>query len=245
MLFKSVIPAVLIAISTSLTMPKEAAAEDHTPIGVVELFTSQGCSSCPPADAVLADIAADGEILALSYHVDYWNYLGWKDTLATPDNSQRQHAYAKMLERKSVYTPQAVINGRTHLNGSDKNGIMEAVDTMRREEEGMRVDVSIDRSSDSLTIEVEEGSGKANLVLLVFDRENVVAIDEGENSGRAITYVNSVRSIHVVGIWKGKPLTLELPASIVEDWSTQNCAVLVQTMVEKGVPGPIIGAATF
>ncbi|MCX7303033.1 MAG: DUF1223 domain-containing protein [Hyphomicrobiales bacterium] len=93
------------------------------PKGVVELFTSQGCNSCPPADKVLAELAEKGEVVALGYHVDYWDYLGWKDTLATPENTERQHLYGKAFQERSVYTPQAVINGRLHVNGARREAV--------------------------------------------------------------------------------------------------------------------------
>ena len=99
------------------------AGDIETPAGVVELFTSQGCSSCPPADKALETLAREGKVVALAYHVDYWNYLGWADTMASKENTERQYAYARMFGRSGVYTPQAVINGRDHRNGADLKGI--------------------------------------------------------------------------------------------------------------------------
>jgi hypothetical protein len=221
------------------------AGEADRPLGVVELFTSQGCSSCPPADAVLGELVAEGRVLALSYHVDYWNYLGWKDTLASPENTARQHAYARAQERKSVYTPQAIINGRVHENGSERTAIDRHLDAMAAKGEGLHVDVGIEHAGDTVTIDVKAGTGKANLVLVVFERHNRVAVASGENDGRSIDYHNSVRAIQTVGMWKGKPLTVELPASIVDDWARKNCAVLLQRAAGRGVPGPIIGAAVI
>ena len=100
-----------------------ALAGDTKPVGVVELFTSQGCSSCPPADAVLGELSKQGNLVALSYHVDYWNYLGWEDTFSSKQSTDRQYEYARTLGRKSVYTPQVIINGRDHINGADKQGM--------------------------------------------------------------------------------------------------------------------------
>ena len=99
------------------------AGDVKKPSGVVELFTSQGCSSCPPADAVLAELAEAGDVVALGYHVDYWDYLGWKDTLGSPENTARQYEYGKSFGDRSVYTPQAVINGRTHVNGAKREAV--------------------------------------------------------------------------------------------------------------------------
>lgn len=118
---------VAVAAMSSISVPIAVAA-DTTSKGVVELFTSQGCSSCPPADAVLGELVGQGYVVALAYHVDYWNYLGWKDTLSSKQSTDRQYDYARTLGRSSVYTPQVVINGRDHSNGADKSGINGKID---------------------------------------------------------------------------------------------------------------------
>src|SRR5690606_29247620 len=114
--------ATLAAVAAALVLAggPVRADEIRRPLGVVELFTSQGCSSCPPADEALVELAARGDVIALSFHVDYWDYLGWRDTLASPANTQRQQGYARAFGAQSVYTPQAVINGRTHTSGAKK-----------------------------------------------------------------------------------------------------------------------------
>jgi hypothetical protein len=150
-----------------------------------------------------------------------------------------------MLERKSVYTPQAVLNGRDHVNGADRQALETKLASMRANGNGLHVSVDIERRNDTLFIEVGDGeaAGRANVVLVVFDRRSTVEVKSGENAGQTLTYVNSVQSIQPVGIWKGKPTVIELPASVVEDWSKQNCAVLLQEMKAEDVPGPILGAA--
>src|SRR6185312_605046 len=113
------------------------------PLGVVELFTSQGCNSCPAADAALGRIVRQGNVVVLAYHVDYWDYLGWKDTLGSRANTERQYAYAKAFGSSQVYTPQAVINGRSQMNGGYVGEVEAELSTLDRSGEGMAVDISV------------------------------------------------------------------------------------------------------
>src|SRR6478752_10718830 len=112
---------------------------DEAPKGVVELFTSQGCSSCPPADAAFRKLVERGDVIALAYHVDYWNYLGWADTLSSKENTERQYGYARTMGRSNVYTPQVVVNGRDHVAGADLNGITSKLDGFVTEGKGLTV----------------------------------------------------------------------------------------------------------
>jgi hypothetical protein len=210
--------------------------------GVVELFTSQGCSSCPPADKVLAGLADREDILALSYHVDYWNYLGWKDTLSDPAHTARQYGYARRFDRQSVYTPQAVINGRDHVVGSHAHEVDALLATFAGSASGLTIPVTLRHAGDTLSVDVAAGRGKANLVLVVFDHRNVVEIGRGENGGHALVYRNSVRSLQTIGMWDGQAMTLTLPSSLVGDWQRQGCAVLLQEMGSRDIPGAIRGA---
>lgn len=211
--------------------------------GVVELFTSQGCSSCPPADAELARLADEGKVLALSYHVDYWNYLGWADTLSSPASSERQYGYARTLKRKNVYTPQAVINGQDHANGSDRAAVSSIVKKLSAIGAGLTVDVDVSKSADGLTITVGPGAGKADIVAVYFDEANSVDIQRGENAGRAITYRHSVREVETVGMWNGDSQVLKLPASVLSARPGTGCAILLQVVGPDGSPGAILGAA--
>jgi hypothetical protein len=241
MVRSKIAPALLLL---SLAVCPTATIAGDKPLGVVELFTSQGCSSCPPADAVLADLAEEGDVIALAYHVDYWNYLGWKDTLASPENTARQKAYATTFERKSVYTPQAVLNGRDHVNGASRGQIDTTLSAMERDGRGLVVDVDVALDDDdTLVIDVGEGEGKAHVVLVVFDRENTVPIEAGENDGASYTYVNSVRELQIVGVWKGDAERITLPAMMIDDWVNRNGAILLQRMVNGRAPSAIIGAA--
>jgi len=216
------------------------------PLGVVELFTSQGCNSCPPADRVLGELAQDDDVIALAYHVDYWDYLGWRDTLGSAENTERQRDYGRSFGSGSVYTPQAVINGRTHVNGANKNAVHRTIERMADTADGMVVDVSIRQSGDSIVIEAGDSKGaprKAHLVLVYFDPVRDVAIERGENRGKIITYWNAVSSIQAAGMWHGKASRYELPLSEVTKKGAGGCAVLLQASGKNGLPGPVLGAA--
>jgi hypothetical protein len=220
------------------------AGDVDQPVGVVELFTSQGCSSCPPADAVLNDLARSGEVVALGYHVDYWDYLGWKDTLGRPENTARQNDYGKFFGSRSVYTPQAVINGRTHVNGAKREAVEGALARMKAAGDGLTIDIDITRSADSIMIDADGapgGRGKAHLVLVYFDPTRPIVIERGENKGRTISYANPVTGVQTVGMWHGRPVRFEFPQSEVA--KKGGCAVLLQTVSADGLPGPILGAA--
>jgi len=226
-------------------MAMPAMAEDAAkPAGVVELFTSQGCSSCPPADAALKTLIDDGKVVALSYHVDYWNYLGWADTLASKDNTARQYAYAKMLGRSGVYTPQAVLNGRDHINGADIDGINNRLLAMNASGKGLAVPVSASVRNDEIDIKIGAGDGKANVVVVYFNRQQLVDVKKGENSGKKISYWHSVRDIQTIGMWDGKAASFVLPASVLNQGENGGCAVLLQKMKDSETPGAIVGATT-
>lgn len=218
------------------------AQDGNTPRGVIELFTSQGCSSCPPADRAFERLAQMSDVVALAYHVDYWNYIGWNDTLATPENTGRQYAYARSLGRSGVYTPQAILNGRDHLKGTDADEVALKLDRMRREGFGLSVPVSATRKSEELTITVGQGHGKADVVIVYFRRKEVVDVLKGENIGKEVAYWNSVTDVQTVGMWDGSELHLVLPAKVMAKDGNDGCAVLLQTSSAKGEPSAILGA---
>ncbi|MEW9836116.1 DUF1223 domain-containing protein [Mesorhizobium marinum] len=232
------------AAATIFGAPPSFAGEVQKPKGVVELFTSQGCNSCPPADAVLARLAARGDVVALGYHVDYWDYLGWKDTLAQPENTERQKLYGKAFGKREVYTPQAVINGRTHVKGGKRGAVEAALVELERTGKGLSVDITVTRVGDSVLIDAAGspgGIGNAHLVLVQFDPVKPIVIERGENKGRTISYANPVTSIQTAGMWHGKAARFELPRSEIN--KKGGCAILLQAMGEDGLPGPILGAA--
>ena len=231
---------VLAATTSLLEAPAMAQAGDLK--GVVELFTSQGCSSCPPADAELARLAERDDVLALGYHVDYWNYRGWSDTLSSAASTERQYGYARSLRRKNVYTPQAVINGADHVNGSDGAAIGKTMNKLSSIGEGLTVEVTATLNADELRISVGPGEGKADIVAVYFDDANTVKIKRGENAGRTITYRHSVRDMETVGMWNGNRVDLKLPISVLSAHPGRKCAILLQVVGPDGSPGRILGA---
>ncbi len=176
--------------------------------------------------------------MALAYHVDYWNYLGWADTLATKENTARQYAYARMFGRNGVYTPQAVLNGRDHMNGGNLSGIRSKLAEMKDTGKGIRVPVEVVRKGDEIDISIGAGDGKANIVVVYFTRQQVVDVETGENSGKKISYFHAVRDIQTIGMWDGKPTRYVLPATVLDEEKDSGCAVLVQKMKSTEIPAP-------
>lgn len=220
------------------------AGATERPLGVIELFTSQGCSSCPPADRLFSRLAARDDVVALAYHVNYWDYLGWQDNLANPENTERQYAYMRAFGLRSVYTPQAVINGRTHIGGGKKEDVTRTLDKLAESGQGMKVDLRVSENSDTYVIEVGNATGSpttAHMVVVHYQPPRVVDLRKGENKGLSVTYWNAVTDWHTAGMWHGKAQRYELPKSEVE--KKGGCAVLLQSMGKDGLPGPILGAA--
>ncbi len=221
------------------------AEEADKPLGVVELFTSQGCNSCPPADELFGQLAARDDVVALAYHVDYWDYLGWRDTLSRKENTERQYEYMRSFGSRSVYTPQAVVNGRTHVNGANRSAVDGALAALEKAGEGMRVRVKVSRDGDGVMIDAGDGvagaSANAHVVIVFFDPPQTVTISKGENDGRKLTYWNAVSDIQTAGMWHGKAQRYELPISEIS--KKAGCAVLLQSVGKDGLPGPILGAA--
>ena len=213
---------------------------------VIELFTSQGCASCPAADRLFATYAARDDILALSYSVDYWDMLGWKDTLANPDHAARQRDYALARGDGQVYTPQAVIDGRTHAVGSSQTEIETAI---AADADGLTVPVKMSASGEAVTVNIGAAPTgdvpHATLWLVMYDRSATVTIERGENAGKVITYNNVVRKLRPIAMWKGAAMTVDLPKSEMEHAGTNHCAVLLQAEEEGGLPGPILGASAL
>lgn len=220
-------------------------ARDSRPIGVVELFTSQGCSSCPKADAAFAEIANSDDVVTISYHIDYWNYLGWQDTLAARENTDRQYAYAKTLGNNNVFTPQIVLNGVQDAKSTHPAVILANLKRLSVDGRGVPVPVDAHLTKDEMTITVGAGTGKADVVIAYFKKMTTVDITKGENVGRKVTYRNAVTKLETVGMWDGKALTIKLPAALVSKRSQDGCAVLLQSHDKDGNPGRIYGAAAL
>ena len=216
----------------------------EAPKAVVELFTSQGCSSCPNADAVLARLAERDDVIALSLSIDYWDYLGWKDTLASPKFSERQRAYASTRGDGAIYTPQAVVNGLVHVNGADEELIGRTIEKTGKTMAGSLVPVRLSESKERLVVEagpVPTGAqGKeATLWLAVIAAHVTVPISRGENQGKTITYNNVVRDLMPIGMWSGKPMIVQLERHSFMRPGADRCAAFLQ----QGRAGPIVGAA--
>ncbi|WP_209017536.1 DUF1223 domain-containing protein [Roseibium aggregatum] len=213
------------------------------PKKVVELFTSQGCSSCPPADRLAERLVSeDDQILTVSLPVDYWDYLGWKDTLASPDYSQRQRAYAARRGDRSVYTPQMVINGEEHVVGSRERDVRAAL--ARTAPFTADVDLEISDMVVKATVDgaLPKGARMATVYFLRIQDEATVDIGRGENAGRKIKYTNVVRHLQPIGMWSGGKETFRMPKSKLVVNGDARCAILIQVEDRDG-PGVIIGAA--
>ncbi len=211
---------------------------------VIELFTSQGCSSCPPADELLAKYAERDDVLAISMPVDYWDYLGWKDTLASPANSQRQRDYASSRGDRMVYTPQVVINGIAAAPGYDQQIIDSTIEATISQLDADNIVVDMESIGDEIVISVEAANEQGNfqsgtLWLLLYDKQVMVPVSRGENAGRSITYTNVVREMTPVGTWSGDKTVFTLPKVDLMSRGLEGCAILLQS----GSAGPIIGAA--
>jgi len=217
------------------------------PRAVIELFTSQGCSSCPPADKIIGELAKDPTVIALSLPIDYWDYLGWKDTLADARFSARQKAYSLMRGDRDVYTPQVVINGSAHVVGSDRAGIERAIGATRRAEGVMSVPVSMKLSGEQITVSVA-ASNKAPMAthgeiwICSISRAVPISIGRGENRGRELTYYNVVRNVLKVGDWNGSAGSWTVPLENISREGIDAAAVFVQDG-SRDRPGPMLGAA--
>lgn len=214
-------------------IPLADAAERLT---VVELFTSQGCSSCPPADGLLGDLAVRPEVLALSEHIDYWDYLGWHDPFALADNTRRQRSYARRLGQSYVYTPQFVVHGVVQSPGKDRLSLLHLI--KEAEAQPARVSVEIethDEGALAARLAAAALPKPADVWLVKFDPAHVTAIANGENEGRSIRNVNVVRAFTLIGRWSGEPASLSLPKIYPSDSAY---AVLVQ----ETDAGPILSA---
>lgn len=223
------------------------AAEISRPNGVVEMFTSQGCSSCPAADAVLTGVARAGKTLALAWHVDYWDYLGWKDTFARRAHSDRQRAYARSLGEAQVYTPQAVINGRTHVVGSNGADVLAGIEKLAASGKGLTVPIEANLEGGALKVKIAgspEAQG-ATLWMVYFRDHADVDVARGENAGKKLGYSNIVESVEMLGMVHGGDLKAEFPMNELGRRGHDSCALILQGVVGGGTPGPIVGAAVI
>ncbi|MBR0716977.1 thioredoxin family protein [Bradyrhizobium liaoningense] len=216
------------------------------PRAVVELFTSQGCSSCPPADKIIGELANDPSIIALSMPIDYWDYLGWKDTLADSRFSARQRAYSRMRGDREVYTPQVVVNGSAHVIGSDRAGIESAIGKTVKSESVMSVPVTMSVAGRQLNVSVAAGKPPAGshgeVWICSITKAVPISIARGENRGQQITYHNVVRNLLKVGDWTGSAENWTVPLENLTREGVDGAVVYVQDGTREK-PGPMLGAA--
>ncbi|MEP3630205.1 MAG: DUF1223 domain-containing protein [Hyphomicrobiales bacterium] len=209
--------------------------------GVIELFTSQGCSSCPPADELAAEYAKDPDLVVLTLPVTYWDYLGWKDTFAKKEFTHRQYGYAALRGDQSVYTPQVVVNGSNHAVGSDPNGINKLV-----KRGSLPVDINIEQAGVDIKIDVEGKSpiSTGTVWMALLQRSGTVAIGRGENRNTEITYTNIVKEMRPLGEWKGEAMTMKFAKPDLMTGDINGLAIILQTKQGK-ISSKILGAATW
>lgn len=220
-----------------------AQAQDDDRLTVVELFTSQGCSSCPPADAVLRSLRDRPGILTLSWPVDYWDRLGWEDTFAHPHNSMRQAAYNKRFGRGGVFTPQMVFDGRFQSVGSRNDRVRRSIElALHQDRTDIRPDMEINDGKLTFTLPESKLDKTITVRAVWYLSDATVEIGEGENRGRTLHYTNVVRESDMLQDWNGNAVTYTLDVSKGIEAGADNFAVLLQ---EGYYHGPIVGAATI
>jgi hypothetical protein len=220
--------------AAALFWPSPGLAADAAPV-VVELFTSQGCNSCPPADRLLGELAARDDVLPLSFHVTYWDRLGWPDIFGLEDCTRRQESYAEWLGSDRVYTPQMVIGGRIDLVGTERGRVLKAIELLRSH---AAPGPALTVAGDHLSVGAGETEDAA-IWLIGFDDHHDVAIERGENRGRTLRYHHVVREITSLGRWHGEALELALPLVRLAAEGRAGAAILVQ----RSSDGVILAAA--
>ena len=224
----------ILAVTVSASSPALAGGKS-----VIELFTSQGCNSCPPADKLLGKLTKESNLIPLTLAVDYWDYLGWKDTLAIHSHTKRQRQYAKVRGDMNVYTPQAVVNGVKYMVGSDEREISAALRNHPTNEP--EIPLAVKRSGENISVDVGAGQGKATVWMLSVTSKVEVKIAKGENKGETITYFNVVRSWRNLGAYSGGPIMTSVPVAELLNNGADAVVVLVQNGGENQ-PGVIRNA---
>jgi hypothetical protein len=240
----------LAAIATAVTVAQWAFAQRacaQQPRAVIELFTSQGCSSCPPADQLLGQLAKDPTLIPLSLPIDYWDYLGWKDTLALAGHANRQKAYSRALGYSGIYTPQAIVNGAAQALGSDRAAIDQAIAKSRSAAAALSLPLTLKIADGRLTVTAPAPAAKndaapAEVWLCPLTKSVEVAIGRGENSGHTFTYHNVVRRWIKLGEWKGQAANWSIPVADIKSRDVDAVAVVLQSGAASA-PGVMVGAA--
>jgi hypothetical protein len=220
----------------ALVMPKLAFAAPKAPV-LVELFTSQGCSSCPPADKFAGELLSDPDVMVLSFNVDYWDYLGWRDTLAKPEYSQRQYDYARARGDGSVYTPQMIVNGADHAVGSQTSSVRNLI----AEAKPLAVNMKLSMTDKDISVSIDKAdyAGDATLWLMSVTPKVAQKIERGENTGKDIVYYNVVRKLVPAAMWKGEAYQGSWMKDTVMTADCKHCIAVLQT----NKVGPLLGMA--
>ena len=221
----------------------QAAASDgsETPPILVELFTSQGCKDCPPADALIGELASRPDLIVLSLHVDYWDYIGWKDPYASPEMTARQRAYARSFNHRMLYTPEIVIDGSISVIGFRRKDVISAIDRALARRKALTVGVIAGDGGQVLLPEGQAPEGGATVWLATYDRHHRTPVSSGENAGQTIENFNVVRELRQIGVWMGEPVEIAIDLDDVMADGRDGCVVFVQ----QNSAGPIIAAGVL
>jgi hypothetical protein len=241
---KMIMGAIDAAVVGVILLGTASVAVEAEPLAVIELFTSQGCSSCPAADKLLSELKDDPNLITLSLPIDYWDYLGWKDTLATPGHTARQKAYSRMRGDREVYTPQVVINGVAQALGSNREDIEKAMAESRQAAQPLSVPVELAQAENRITVKLpsKPGSEAGEVWLCPVTGAVPVGIGRGENRGRTIIYTNVVRRWIKLGAWTGKSESFSVPVDTIKSSGGDSVAVILQSgSADK--PGKVLGAS--
>lgn len=244
MTFRRTAYSIAFALAASIVAQPSMAGDKRA---VVELFTSQGCSSCPAADRLLGELTRDPSLITMSLPVDYWDYLGWQDTLALHGHSKRERAYAEARGDRDVYTPQVVVNGEVAVLGSDKSAIERAIAQTRAKAQPLSVPVTLKIVGDKIVADVADANGatrQAEVWLCPITGKITVNVGRGENGGKTLTYYNVVRGWKKLGEWNGKAESFSQSIGDVQGADVDSYAVLVQSGAASK-PGVVLGAATI
>ncbi len=229
--------AIAATLSALLAATSAQAVDIRQPSTVVELYTSQGCSSCPPADALMGQLVEKNkDVLGLSYAVTYWDYIGWKDTFGRAENDIRQAEYRDAMGARYVYTPQMIVGGLEHFVGSDSSKLISRLEKHKGHAKELNLTWSIDGKK--ATISLPEFQSGAQLWRVDIDAVQQVSIGRGENTGREISYHNIVRDSELIQNWNGKPTEVTLDLANLEQKGRTGCAFIVQ----RSSGGPIVAA---
>ncbi|ALN71676.1 thioredoxin family protein [Aureimonas sp. AU20] len=245
--------AALVSAPSARADESGAEATSRTVRGIVELFTSQGCAECPKADAVLARLAARPDYVALAYHVDYWDYIGWEDPLGSRRNAERQKGYSKAMRLGGLSTPQAIVNGQAALGGADEAAIERAVGAAPLPGADGQPTIEMRLSGDTLSLRVAagpqpEGARPPALILATYAKTTSTQVARGENQGRQLLNTHAVRDWRAVGvIGPDGRLSVDMPLGLLADPDAEagGCVALIQAMDKDDRPGRILAAAAL